>query len=191
MKVIDVYLPHFDANERHQIVINAAAAPIYAAVRELDMSRARLIRGLFFLRGLPAFFSRNKNASTPGLNLAGLLRSGFVLLEEKPGEEMVLGLVGKFWTASGCVQKIAAREFRDFTASGFAKAAWNFSLQPQSNTTTILTTETRILCTDQASRKRFLRYWRFVQPFSGLIRMAALRAIKRAVERVKGHDSTW
>lgn len=178
------YLPRCDAFEKHRIAIAALPEQVYAAARKLDLSGSLLIRSLFLLRGLPALFSsKRKTQSQLGLNFESLLRSGFVLLDEKPGEEIVLGLVGKFWTASGCIQKIAASEFRDFTAPGFAKAAWNFSLHAQSNGAIILTTETRILCTDQASRKRFLRYWRFVRPFSGLVRIAVLRAIKRAVER--------
>ena len=182
--LIDDFLPRYDAAEKHAITLNASAQQVYAAVRELDMSRALLIRGLFFLRRLPVLFASSKKSLHPlGLNLAELLRSGFVLLEEKPVEELVLGLAGKFWTATGGIQKIQAQQFRDFATPGYAKAAWNFSLHPQSNGAIKLTTETRVLCTDALSRKRFLRYWRFIQPFSGLIRMAALRAIKRTVEK--------
>ncbi|NUO81106.1 hypothetical protein HUU05_13595 [candidate division KSB1 bacterium] len=182
--LIDDYLPRYDAFEKHSIAITALPEKVYAAARKLDLSGSLLIRGLFFLRTFPALFSSQRETqSRLGLNLAGLLRSGFVLLEEKPGEEIVLGLVGKFWTATGCIENISASQFRDFTVAGFAKAAWNFSLHAQSNGATQLTTETRVLCTDEASRKRFLRYWRFVRPFSGLVRIAALRAIKRAVER--------
>jgi len=181
--LIDDYLPRYDVTERHALKINGSVPRAYAVVREVDLKNSFLIRSLFLLRSLPAFFSRDKKTSALGLNLAGLLRSGFVLLEEKPGEEIVLGLVGKFWTASGRIQKIAASEFRDFTAPGFAKAAWNFSLHAHAHGTAQLATETRVLCTDEASRKRFLRYWRFVRPFSGLVRIAALRAIKRAVEK--------
>lgn len=184
--LIDHFLPHYDAIEKHAIHINGALEQVYATVRELDFSHSLLIRGLFFLRGLPALFSpRNKSLQPLGLNLAGLLRSGFVLLEEKPEEELVLGLVGKFWTATGCIERIEAKQFRDFARAGFAKAAWNFSLQRKDSGVIELATETRVLCTDEASRRRFLRYWRFVRPFSGLIRLAALHALKRRVDEKK------
>jgi hypothetical protein len=39
----------------------------------------------------------------------------------------------------------------------------------------ILTTETRVRCTDPAIRRAFLRYWRVIRPFSGLVRREALR----------------
>ena len=37
----------------------------------------------------------------------------------------------------------------------------------------LLTTETRMLATDEASRRRFARYWRLIRPASGLIRRLA------------------
>jgi hypothetical protein len=58
-------------------------------------------------------------------------RSGFVLLGETPEQELLLGLVGKFWTASGCIQRLNAAIFRNFATPGFAKAVWSFSLAAQ------------------------------------------------------------
>jgi hypothetical protein len=42
-----------------------------------------------------------------------------------------------------------------------------------------LTTETRVLLTDQRSRRAFGRYWLLIQPFSGLIRRQWLAAVTR------------
>jgi len=181
--LIDDFFPVYDATERHQIDIAAAPAQVYMAARVLDLSDSILIRSLFALRGLPALFSsRPKRGHGLGLNLQGLLRSGFVLLGEMPQQEIVLGLAGKFWTTSGCLQRLNAAEFQTFSAPGFAKAAWNFSLEPQANGATRLRTETRVLCLDAASRRRFRFYWFFIRPFSGLIRREALRAIKQKIE---------
>jgi len=182
--LIDDFLPRSDVTERHQIDIHASLAEVYAAVRNLDLSGSALIRWLFLLRGFPAaLFSRHKS-SGPGLTLNGLLKNGFILLGETPQQEILLGLVGKFWTSSGCLQRLDAAGFQNFAAPGFARAVWNFSFAPQSNGRTKLCTETRVLCTDAASRRRFRFYWLFIRPFSGLIRMEALRAIKRRAEKI-------
>jgi hypothetical protein len=45
-----------------------------------------------------------------------------------------------------------------------------------------LTTETRVHVPDPVSRRKFVRYWRFVRPFSGLIRRQVLQAAKRRAE---------
>jgi hypothetical protein len=46
----------------------------------------------------------------------------------------------------------------------------------------MLSTETRVACGDAASRAKFRVYWTFVRPFSGLIRIVMLRAVRRAAE---------
>jgi len=48
--------------------------------------------------------------------------------------------------------------------------------------TTILSTETRVTCGDAASRRKFLLYWSVIRPFSGLIRILLLRALRDAAE---------
>lgn len=183
--LIDEYLPAYDVTEQHYLDIQAPVEKIYAAAYELDMSRSRWIRGLFLLRGLPAFlFSRQQRGHGLGLHMAGLLKSGFVFLGEMPPQELVLGLVGKFWTTSGCPQRLDAAGFQNFTTPGFAKAVWNFSLERRAAQVTRLHTETRVLCLDAVSRRRFRFYWFFIRPFSGLVRMEILRALKRNAEKV-------
>ena len=95
----------------------------------------------------------------------------------------MLGIVGKFWTSSGCLEQMNAAEFVAFNEKGYAKAAWNFHLLPQPDGSTVLSTETRVQCMDDSARKQFRRYWFFVKPFSGLIRKEMLRTIKRRVEQ--------
>ncbi|MCI0695330.1 hypothetical protein L0337_25390 [candidate division KSB1 bacterium] len=182
--LIDEFLPVYDEIARHQIDIHGSAERVYAAARKLDLSGSAWVRWLFRLRGFPAlFFSRAKSRQEGlGLTLDGLLKSGFILLGETPPGEIVLGLVGKFWTSSGCIQRLDKAGFLRFATPDYAKAVWNFSLSPQMEGITRLFTETRVLCLDESSRKRFRFCWVFIRPFSGLIRMEALRAIKRQAE---------
>ena len=112
-----------------------------------------------------------------------LASAGFVILGEDPGREVVLGTIGRFWTPSGGMRAFAAAEFAGFSEPGWAKAAWNFRVDAAADGRTTLSTETRVLCTDPRSRRTFGRYWRVVRPFSGLIRIELLRAIRGAAER--------
>jgi len=107
----------------------------------------------------------------------------FILLGEKPNEELLLGLVGRFWTASGELRRLDAEGFRSFKEQGYAKAAWNFSLAERPDGSVLLETETRVYCLDQSSRRRFQLYWLVVGPFSGLIRRDVLQAVKRSAEK--------
>ena len=64
------------------------------------------------------------------------------------------------------------------------KAVWNFSLSDGTvSGATLLKTETRVLCLDEASRRRFRLYWSVVGFFSGIIRREILRVIKNSAER--------
>ncbi|MGI8788890.1 MAG: hypothetical protein ACR2HG_14200 [Pyrinomonadaceae bacterium] len=169
--LIDEFLPKYDFVETHDIKIRASAETVFEAVNEIDLCESPIIRGLFFLRGLP-------NAK---LKLSDLRKSRFEILGERENEELLLGLAGKFWTFRGKLQKINSGNFREFDEKGFAKAVWNFSVDENGDETR-LTTETRVRCLDDASRRSFGFYWTFIQPFSGLIRREMLRIVKKKSE---------
>ena len=113
-----------------------------------------------------------------------LLDVGFLIVDELPNTELVLGLVGKFWTLTGEIERVDATKYRQFGSSGYAKVAWNFAIDETSPGAVRLSTETRIKCTDDHSRRRFKLYWLLVGRFSGLIRKEMLSCVKRRVELV-------
>ncbi len=173
--LIDEFLSEYDFVETHDISIRAAAADIYRVTNEIDFSESFLIRWLLRLRGM----------SGEKVTLRSMKRSRFEILGETLNREMVIGLIGKFWTLGGALQEIDASSFKRFQTAGYAKAVWNFSLAEEGESTRLIT-ETRIKCTDPESKKRFGFYWTFIQPFSGLIRMEMLRLIKDRAEMSVG-----
>lgn len=170
--LIDQALPRYDEREYHQIEIEGNPTRVYESVRALDFSDSVIIRTLFRLRGLPA-------TST---NLEGLQRVGFLLVAEAPNEEFVLGLVGKFWTLRAQILKLDAVQYSEFTQRGYAKLAWNFAIRESAPGLLMLSTETRIVCTDDQSKSRFKLYWSLIGRFSGLTRREMLRSVKRKIE---------
>lgn len=182
--LIDEFLPCYEFVEHHHVDIAAPPDQVYAKLRSVDLARSPIVRALFSLRGLPALLTRDRGrAPRPALTIDSLLQAGFVLLGEAPPHELVLGTVGRFWTPAGSPRPVAAEDFTGFHEAGYAKAAWNFLLTQRPDGTTRLSTETRVHCTDAASRRRFRTYWTPIRPFSGLIRMQILRTIKRAAQR--------
>jgi len=79
--------------------------------------------------------------------------------------------------------RVSAADFAAFSTPGTAKAAMDFRLEPLAGGRTRLSTETRILCADDAARRSFGRYWLAVRAGSGLIRREILARVKRAAER--------
>jgi Protein of unknown function (DUF2867) len=181
--LIDTHLPHADFAERHALRVHAPPQRAYAAARRLDLGGSPLVRTLFALRSLPALFAGKpaRGAKGLGTTMDRLLRNGFVLLDERAPHEFVLGLAGRFWTPAGGIERLDPAEYAVFDRPGMAVAVWNFTVLP-TDEGSLVATETRVRCTDDAARRSFGRYWRVVKPFSGLIRMEALRAIRRTAE---------
>lgn len=173
-------MPTYDFDEKHEMIVRASAETVYAALDSFDFNESAVIRWLFRLRGLALNDSCGAVAQT--LTLRDMTKFGFVVLGEKPNKEILFGLVGRFWQPNGDLQEINAEDFRGFDKSVYAKAAWNFALTESAAKETRLTTETRVQCTDDASRSQFGFYWTFVKPFSGWIRAEALRLAKEKAE---------
>ena len=176
-RLIAALLPHPDIVMRHSRVIGAPPDRVYSALRTADLAGSRLVTLLLAIRTL-------KTPKGP-LTLDRLTQAGFKLVGERPGEEIVLGVVGKFWKPSGERRPADAVQFERGPPEGEVLAAWNFALtrgEPGTGNgeTTLLTTETRIQCGDPATLRTFRRYWRIVHPGSALIRRAMLGAVERA-----------
>lgn len=173
--LIEDFLPNYDFNEKHEINIRASTEKVYAAVNSVNLADSWIIWGLLNLRGMGRSAGKT-------LTLGDMTKEGFAILGENPNQEILLGLAGKFWSMSGCLQEVNAENFREFDKKGFAKAAWNFFLSETSENEIRLVTETRVQCLDKDSLESFRFYWRFIKPFSGWIRKEMLRLIKQKAE---------
>jgi hypothetical protein len=177
--LLDEVLPEFHYRTRHDRHVLASAEDVARAVERYDLGRdsSPLFRLLIRLRGL-----RIRSASLRDA-LTGL---GFTVLAELPGEEVVLGTTGRFWTLrerSNIRAPLDLEDFRGFARPGWAKGAITLRVEPRADGSSTLVTETRVLCMDGRSRRRFASYWALIRVFSGLIRQDFLSGIARAAER--------
>lgn len=171
--LIDKLMPHYHVRARYQVDVHAPVERAYSAARRLDMSDSIVVRCLFRLRGLP----------DSSLTFDGLLKMGFMLLGDKTSEEIVFGLIGRFWTPFPQLQRIHPDGFAGVDLPGFAKAVGNMAFIPSRDGSSVrVTTETRVQCLCDSSRRSFGLYWRIIGPFGGIIRKEWLRMIKRRSE---------
>jgi hypothetical protein len=159
VKSLDEFLPDYEFSTRHAVSVVADAARVDRALREVTFKDVPLVRGLLLARGLGLRKAEDTVLST-------MVRRATVL-EDVPGEGLILTLNGHFWRLRGRGPEAPATAVIDFRAL------------PGN-----LTTETRVHVPDLVSRRKFGQYWRVVRPFSGLIRRAVLRAAKRRAEAV-------
>jgi len=120
----------------------------------------------------------NPPAEKPILDVA--TSSGFFVLAEEPGREIVLGT---FVIIPERPNISTAKEFADLDRPGYAKAAMNFLVTDEGGGWTRVTTETRVVATDDSTRRGFAAYWRVIYPGSALIRRMWLDAIQARAER--------
>ena len=178
--LIDSFAPNPDAVETHRIAINASPEVVYRALWTADLGSSLVIKFLLALRSLPEFIvhPRQPLRRDRRITLQTLIDAGFGVLAEQPGKEVVLGVSGKFWRPTGNLSPFYRADFDAPVAQGRARAVWNFHVEGRSDQTT-LSTETRVICGDRSSRRKFRAYWFFVRPFSGLIRRLMLRAVRQ------------
>ena len=104
-------------------------------------------------------------------------------LSSSAPESVVFGGVLQAWRLSGGDEspELDAEELHAWIRPGWVKAAMDFRLTP-SRGGTELSSETRVLATDPATRRRFSLYWRFVRPGSTAIRWEVLTAVQLRAE---------
>jgi hypothetical protein len=197
MILLERWMPEYDVAARYSMRIAAPPARVYEALLAADFRRPGLVRALMGVRLIPSFLRapaatwrgmRRRRLPAPQStvhppsssrgSLTNLTHSGFVLLEESPPREIVLGITGRFWKPTAETVAVPPERFRETLSAGLAQAAWNFDVVEAPGGST-LATETRVRCADAATRRRFRLYWRLVAPGSGLIRRAILREVRR------------
>lgn len=190
-RLIDGFAAQADAREFHQVGIDAPRQAVWRALWTADLDGWGIAKLLLLLRSLPRLLVRPREVSRLGsrLTLPVLLGSeGFGILAEAPEREIVMGVAGRFWRPTGAVFPFAGERFTGTLPAGTAKAVWNFTLEEAGADRTLLATETRVVCADAAARRRFRLYWLLIRPWSGLIRIAMLHAVRRAAIRDRRGD---
>lgn len=191
--LLDPFMPRFDVREHHEAKVLAPADLTWASVRELDLHRSPLIRGIFQARQL-FMGGRTGPEREPAVPfLDEVLALGWRVLAEEPGQGMVLGAATQPWVADVVFRGLPAEEFTAFDEPGWVKIAWTVQVTPLGQDASLFRTETRALATDPEARARFRRYWTVVRPGILLIRREMLRLVKREAEaaaRVSGDRRT-
>ena len=181
--LIDSFISKPDAVEVHSILISAPPDVVYQALWTADLG-GPLIKLLLGLRMLPGFISRGCRSlpRNQDITLQTLIDSQCGLLAEEPNHEVLFGVIGRFWRPTGNVSTFDRASFNSPVPAGIARAVWSFTVAQNADGQTNLSTETRVICGDDVSRRKFRIYWLFVRPFSGLIRRIMLRNVQKAVE---------
>ncbi len=161
-------MPIWHFRERHSLFVDASNDVVMKAVREAIWQEAPIAR--FFLQPTQNKISPERRIMD---DFAG---EGAQILEVNDNEALYGGISDDTPIK---LDRPMAEVFREFNEPGYKKVGFNVLY---ANGT--LSTETRILATDEKSRKEFARYWTVIRIPSGMIRMSLLRAIRRRVREM-------
>jgi len=159
---LDEFAPAWQFNEVHSIRTAAPCVRACTALKEVTAGEIRFFRTLTWIRrfGRPGPEGiLNAPEGEPVLEVA--TRTGFRILAEDTGREIVLGI----------------RVIPPDRANGFM----NFRLT-ELGTGCEISTETRVHAVEPQARREFAAYWRVIYPGSALIRRMWLRAISKRAE---------
>jgi len=171
--LVDEFLPIYDVSDSVAVVTRADLVTTWDALMEVDLievgRRRPLVAVLGALRALPDIVDHLLHGEPPiktpkQLRLRDTARlplkeGGWVLLGERPREEIALGLVGKFWRPVIPFAKVTAEDFRSYSEPGFAKTVYSLSVRSLDERRTLLTGVMRTATTDEKARRWFRRYW--------------------------------
>jgi hypothetical protein len=194
---VDEFLPTYDVSDAVAVVVEADPTRTWDALMAADLievgRRRPLVGALGALRGLPELVTRvlhGEGVPHPPTRLtlrdtadipAG--EGGWVLLGERPGREIALGLVGKFWRPVIAYAPVDVEHFREFAEPGYAKTVYALAVHPLDDGRTLLSAIMRTATTDEHARRWFRRYWTFgVGPGAHVLVNALLDVVREDVE---------
>ena len=125
------------------------------------------------LRDLPARLGRRPRRVIPPAPEAltsEQYRQAFLPVDEEPGMEFVIRMIGKFMSPTQMeFRRFDPPQFAGFGEPGYGKVATSFLVLPYGTGRSLLCTETRTATTDPDSARQFRRYWKIIGPFAGYI----------------------
>jgi len=182
---LDDLIPNYDIDERFQLAISAPAETVFAATCRLDLLQSPLIQGIFKIR--EAFLGGTWRRNRSPMGLVALANYwGWTAMIEEHGREIVFGAATRPWVAKPVFRGLKAQEFPGFCEKDYVKIAWTLRVDKLQQDRALVVTETRAIATSRTARRKFRFYWALVAPGTALIRIVALREIKRQVERLNG-----
>jgi hypothetical protein len=171
--LVDDFLPMYEVSDSVATTVEADLRRTWdalIAVDLVDIGRRRPLVGMLgALRVLPEIAAHLLHGEAPPaapktlrLRDAGNLpadQGGWVLLGERPLEEIALGQVAKFWRPVIAYATVSREDFRDFSAPGWAKTVYALSVRALDERRTLLSGTMRTATTDEHARRWFRRYW--------------------------------
>jgi len=180
--LLDLFMPEFEIAERHHIDVAAPAGVTLATAMSIGLDESSAVRAIF--KGRELFMRAGHDESPRPSGLVEAMKSiGWSVLAVVPDREVVVGAVTRPWEANVVFRSIPADEFAAFNEPDYMKIVWTLRADPAGPGASVARTETRVISTDETSRRKFRRYWSLASPGILLIRRLLLKRVKAHAEQ--------
>ncbi len=173
--LIDGWLgPEARLLERHESPVAAPPERVAEAVQQVRLTDMPIVRLLIFMRGIrhSKEMTLREFFSTPP----------FLILEEAPAQEVVIGDAGRPWRLRERPSTPDPDQFRAPGQPGTMHVIANLRVDATENGS-LISTETWAETFGCRARWLFGAYWLIVGPFSALIRREFLRAARKKAQQ--------
>ena len=177
---LDDVVPVADHVTRQARVIEAPPSVVWDELHGLKLSGLPLTLALGGVRALPGLLTGKWHGA---LDQTFLDVVPVPVLSSEPPTEVVWGGVLQPWMLPGGDRspQLDAAGLREWAEPGWVKVAMEFRLAPTRGGTR-LSSETRVVATDDGARRRFGLYWLLVGPGSSATRWEVLTAVALRAE---------
>jgi hypothetical protein len=198
VSIADEILPLYDVSDEVAVTVEAEPRVAWDALLDADLllvgRKHPVVAVLGGLRMLPELLVHLIHGETPpdvptSMRLRDMGRlpraqGGWIALGERPGEEIALGLVGKFWRPVIEYANVDAEGFTPFAEPGYAKTVYQLAVRPAPGGKTQVSALMRTATTDEHARRWFRRYWTLgVGAGAHVLANALLDSVREDAER--------
>ncbi len=177
--MLDNVVPEYQFSERHSQRVRATPQQALQAVQQSTFGDMRSLGTLLKIRAAALRIHDTGESLQDKRVLDAFSSSGYL----SAGSEREVVMVGVANVrAGGPVKLQTLQQIADYREPGGIKIGYDFRVDDVEDGWCTISTETRVMATDDATRRGMGRYWRLIVPGSGLLRRQWLDGIKRRAE---------
>ena len=177
---LDDFMPEYQFSERHSARIHARPEQVMEATRQSTFGDMKSLGTLLKIRAAVARAPLRDTGDLQDKRVLDAFSSPGNLVGGSERE------IAMFWAwnarANRRPEVRTLQEFADYREQGAVKMALDFNVEDEGGGWSTLSTETRVLALDDATRRGMGRYWRLILPGSGLLRLQWLEGIRKRAE---------
>lgn len=177
---LDDVMPEYQFSEVHALRVHARTEQVMHATRESTFGDMTSLAMLLKVRGAAIRTPAPRGGDLQDKRVLDAFSASGYLLDGSDHEIVLFGAANVRKQRRPDVR--TAQQFVDYRERGSVKMAFDIRAEEAGDGWSVLSTETRVMALDDATRSGMGRYWRLIVPGSGLLRRQWLDGIRRRAE---------